>query len=355
MRVVFLIEDSLPNRFVGPELTPTLCSLIESGGWHPDGGVSVLASSTFPNHATFATGRDVESHRIFANDIWEGSSFVASPTVGPVGDTVFKAARRAGYSTAAILGDTTMIGCMGAAEADISWPPPGDPPPGLSRDLLGYPANRSVIEALGNSHAEALDTDLLYIHLNEPDSTLHRYGPDAPEARRRIREVDDDLATIVEILRPRWDETVLFVVSDHDQEVVDHELEPIDLPHELATAGLSGIAHNEGMIGIVYDSPGARRLKRLPMIQGASDVAPGVTIAWSERGRVFASGSDESAAARKTIAGQHGSPRTRTQVASVTGGHRAVGLVAQQISQHRPYATDYAPMISELLNLPLTR
>ena len=35
MRVVFLIEDSLPNDRVGPELTPTLWSLIEQGGWHP--------------------------------------------------------------------------------------------------------------------------------------------------------------------------------------------------------------------------------------------------------------------------------------------------------------------------------
>lgn len=355
MRVVFLIEDSLPNRCVGPELTPTLWSLIGDGGWHPDGGISVLASSTFPNHATFATGRDVNSHRIFANDIWDGSSFVCSATLGPVGDTVFDAAQRAKKSTGAILGDWTMVGCMGASTADVFWPPVDGVDSDTPVDCLGYPANEAVIEALSGSHRAALDTDLLYIHLNDPDSTLHLCGPEAEESMQRIREVDDDLSTIVDLLRPRWDDTVLFVVSDHDQETINHELEPIDLQAELIAAGVPGYAHNEGMIGIVYDSPGAWTLTRLGCIQGASDVADKITVVWSERGRVFGRASDDTETARKTINGQHGSPRTRTQVATVSGGHPIVPSVAQRISGHRPYATDYAWMIAELLDLPLER
>ena len=350
-RVVFLIEDSLPNGRVGPELTPMLWSLIGEGGWNPNGGVSVLASSTYPNHATFATGRDVASHRIFTNDVWDGERFVCSSTVGPVGDTVFLAAKRAGRSSAAIVGDQTMVGCMGATDADVHWPPAGVLPATVERDCLGYAANSAVIEQLASS--SALDADVLYIHMNDPDSTLHLFGPDAPETVDRIREIDDDLAAIVEMLRPRWDDTVLFIVSDHEQEAVNQNLEPINLLEELDHAGLPGHAHNEGTIGIVYDSPGAAVIKQLGLIEDAVDLdlnedGSAITLAWSGQGRVFGR-------SNTTLAGQHGSPRTRTQVATVSGGHAAVGDLATLLAARRPHATDYAQLIATLLGLPLNR
>lgn len=352
LRVAFVIEDSLANGRVGPELTPTLWSLIEQGGWHPNGGVSVLASSTYPNHATFATGTDVAEHRIFTNDVWNGEEFVCSSTVGPMGQTIFERARRAGVSTAAITGDQTMIGCMGARAADISWPPVSPLEKPLARDCLGYLANESVIEAFATSGA--LDTDLVYVHMNDPDSTMHLHGPDAPETISRIREIDDDLATIVDLLAPRWDETVLFVVSDHEQEAVDQTLSPIDLVFELDRAGISGIAHDEGTVGIVYDGPGAEVIERLDVVSGAVDLSRSaegaITLAWSDPGRVFGSTS--------SLGGQHGSPRTRTQVASVSGGHAVVPELAQQLadgfgsSTGRPHATAYANVISDLFSLP---
>ena len=345
MRVVFLIEDSLPNGRVGPELTPTLWSLIGEGGWHPDGGISVLASSTYPNHATFATGVDVDQHRIFTNDIWNGSEFVCSATIGPAVDTIFERARRAGVSTAAITGDFTMVGCMGAGRADISWPGPDPLPEATPTDCLGYAANSAVLEQLANSGA--LEVDLAYIHLNDPDSTLHRYGPDSPETLSRIRSVDDDLAAVVEMLQPAWEDTVLFVVSDHEQELVDHRHEPIDLAAELRAASLPGSAHNEGTVGIVYEGPGVEQLKRIPAVTDAIDVDPNsehgaISLVWSDPGRVFGSGSTG-------LAGQHGSPRTRTQVATVSGGHGVVKQLAAELAKRRPHATEWVPRIERLL------
>lgn len=352
MRVVFLIEDSLPNGRVGPDLTPTLWSLIEQGGWHPDGGISVLASSTYPNHASFVTGTDVKDHRIFTNDIWNGERFVCSSTVGPVGDTVFLAARRAGVSTSAVVGDQTMVGAMGAADADVHWPPAGVLPVGTAVDCLGYAANSAVLEQLASTGA--LDADLCYVHFNDPDSTLHVFGPDAPETTDRIRSIDDDLATAVELLRDRWDETVLFVVSDHEQETVDMTQAPIDLAAELVAAGMPGHAHNEGTIGIVHDGPGASMVRRLDSIVDAVDLDVGITLAWSGVGRVFGSNP-------KSLAGQHGSPRTRTQVATVSGGHPVVASLSRRLAAGlespgtRPLATDWAPLVAELLDLPLNR
>lgn len=342
MRVVFLIEDSLPNGRVGPELTPTLWSLISQGGWHAAGGVSVLASSTYPNHASFSTGTDVAAHRIFTNKVWNGHEYVCSSTIGPVGETIFTRAKDAGISTAAITGDQTMVGCMGGAEADIFWPLPGPPPSGLALDCLGYPANSEVLEQL--SRSGALDTDIVYLHLNDPDSTLHKFGPEAPETIQRIREVDDDLATAVELLKPRWDDTVLFVVSDHEQETVDATQAPIDLVAELDHAGMPGDAHNEGTIGVVNNSPGADVLGRLDVLTGAIDLDTDVTLVWSDAGRVFGR-------SPTTLAGQHGSPRTRTQVATVSGGHPAVASIAADLSANQPHATSWAPRIQSLFGI----
>ncbi|MGI9606308.1 MAG: alkaline phosphatase family protein [Acidimicrobiales bacterium] len=346
MRVVFLIEDSLPNGAVGPELTPTLWSLIEQGGWAPGGGTSVLASSTYPNHATFATGTDVQDHRIFTNRIHDGDRFVCSSTIGPVGETLFAAARAAGRTTSVVLGDNTMIGSMGAGEADVSWPPSNGPRDDVATDCLGYPANEVVIEQI--DELEALSADLAIVHMNDPDSTLHLHGPDAAEAASRIRAVDDDLAAVVERIRPAWDDTVLFVVSDHEQEAIDPDLEPVRFADELATAGLPGAAHDEGMAGIVYGGPGADRLRSLSAISGALDldVAEGISLVWSEPGRVFGGG-------HKTFRGQHGSPRTTTQVAAVAGGHPAVRAIARSLATRQPHASDWAPTMAALLGIPL--
>ncbi|RZV45549.1 MAG: hypothetical protein EX269_09585 [Acidimicrobiales bacterium] len=347
MRVAFLIEDSLPNGRVGPEHTPHLWRLItEEGGWAPDGGRSVLASSTYPNHASFVTGADVQQHRIFTNDVWdsEQEAFICSAFVGPAIETVFDAARRAGLSTSAILGDQTMVGSMDAPSADVHWPPMGEPPEGAATDSLGYMATSEVIAAADRLDAWA--ADLVFIHGNEPDSALHLYGPDAPETIDAIHQCDVQLAEMVDRLRPRWDETVVFVVSDHEQEQIDHRFDAIDLGAELDAAGLPGIAHNEGTVGLVIESPGAAAIRRLDPIEDAVDLDEGITLAWSGPGRVFGR-------RHKSINGQHGSPRTRTQVASVFGGHPVVKTLADELASTTPSATDYAPTMAALLGFDL--
>ena len=67
MKVVFVIIDALPNRLVNEELTPNLWQLAMGGGWNPRGGRAVLSTATYPNHATFATGRLPDSHGIFSS------------------------------------------------------------------------------------------------------------------------------------------------------------------------------------------------------------------------------------------------------------------------------------------------
>lgn len=345
MRVAFVVEDSLPNGRVGAKLTPTLWSLIEAGGWHAAGGRSVLASSTYPNHASFATGTDVAGHRIFTNDVWDGERFVCSSVNGPVGETIIDAARAAGRSVAAAMGDWTMLRCMGADRSDVHWPPSSQPVADIPRDCLGYPDRSVVLDAV--DRLEVFDHDLSIVHVNDPDSTLHLHGPGAAETTEMIRLVDADLARLVARLHPRWDETVLFVVSDHEQEQIDHGQPPIDMVKVLADAGLPGHAHNEGTVALVIDGPEPDLLVALPDVEGAQRMDAGVTLVWSGAGRVFGRGGG------KTIEGQHGSPRMMTQVATVSGGHPVVKRLATTLATRQPHATDWAPTIADLLQVPL--
>ena len=114
MRVIFVVIDALPNHWVSEEWTPNLWALLKSGGWSPSGGRAVLSTATYPNHASFVTGRDPSSHGIFVNRVWDGSQFVISSKIGPQGDTLFLAADRSGVSSAVVVGDHKLIGVMGA-------------------------------------------------------------------------------------------------------------------------------------------------------------------------------------------------------------------------------------------------
>ena len=105
MRVIFVVIDALPNQWVGEEWTPNLWSLVQGGGWNPSGGRAVLSTATYPNHASFVTGRDPSSHGIFVNRVWDGSQFVISSKIGTQGDTLFLAADRSGVSSAVVVGD----------------------------------------------------------------------------------------------------------------------------------------------------------------------------------------------------------------------------------------------------------
>jgi hypothetical protein len=70
-------------------------------------------------------------------------------------------------------------------------------------------------------------------------------------------------------------------------------------------------------------------------------------LAWSTPGRAF--GFEEMG----TELGTHGGPRTRTQVAVVTGGHPLVAPVAAAVAARRVNAADWAPTVAALLDLDL--
>ncbi len=341
MRVVFVVIDALPNRWVSAEWTPCLWDVIQNGHHNPHGGRAVLSTATYPNHATFVTGTQPAEHGIFVNRVWDGSEFVSAAKHGPKGDTIFLAADRHDIDARIVVGDHKLIGVMGGEDAYRHWPP-GGARPGVALDEFRYATDQSVLDAVDKT--AALDGDLAVVHFNDPDTACHLHGPNSPETGTRIKATDRAFGQLVEQLRPGWDDTVLVVVSDHDQEeVMSHGF---DLQARLDTSGLPGTVANEGTAAVVFDGPGVESLRQLDEIEGAQQLDNLHTLVWGPPGHVFGPWLDD-------LHGSHGSPRCASQVAVVGGGHPAASALGLAISESPPAAKSWAPAIAGLLGLSL--
>ena len=341
MRVVFIIIDALPNHLVSSEWTPNLWNLLSEGGWNASGGKSVLSTATYPNHATFATGRLPDSHKIFTNRVWDGEQFTISSEIGPQGDTLFKAAKRYGLECVTVVGDHHLIGVMGAEESSRIWPPEGKRID-VALDEFRYAADSAVLEAV-----EAIDlvsASLSFVHFNEPDTVCHIHGPDSDETKARIKKTDSTLGDFLDMLKPDWEDTVVIAVSDHDQEfVVEYGFE---LGDELNKRGLPGIVECEGTAALVLDGPSLDDLRMIPEVEDAVILDEHNNLVWGKPGHVFGPWLDD-------LYGSHGSPRCSTQVAIVGGGHPKARELAKQVSKKRPMAWEWARRINDLLGLDL--
>ncbi len=350
MKVVFTVLDALPARHVGEVHTPVLTALAREAGASPGRARAVMTAATYPNHATFATGARPRDHGIVSNFVPQTGTLVPAWELGPAVPTLFDACRAAGRSSAAVVGDQCLVGVMGARAADAHWPPNGEPPSHVRRDAHDYlDDDDTIVELLA-----ALDArpDLVVSQLNAPDTAAHVHGPDSEAALTIYHDTDARLAVLREHLD--WDDTVWFIVSDHDQEtVVDRE--PIDLRPAFAARGLEVFALPEGSATVVCGNGARDAATWLPEVEGVEGTAPlhlvdaslEACLAWSVPGRTF--GFVEMG----TEPGTHGSPRTRTQVAVVAGGHPAAARLAQAAAARTVSATDWAPTIATLLDLDL--
>lgn len=346
-RVLLLVLDGLPNRHVGPRITPTLAGWAAEGGRARDGGRAVLPTCTYPNHATFVTGVGPAGHGIWANNV-PGADGVVRPAgeVGPGGPTLFDACRAAGRRSTAVLGDQHLVGVMGAAAADSHWPPAGELPAGTATDAFGYAADGAVLDEL----CRAVDDgpDLLVAHLNEPDTAGHMYGPDSEAALEQYRATDAGLVRLHAALAPRWRDWTVLVVSDHDQETVTVE-EPVDLVAVADRAGVEVTVVPEGGAALVAgtDARDGRWLAEVDGVAGSRIVAPDLRLVWTAPGRYTG---DIAIGLR----GVHGGPGQSAQVAVCTGGHPSARAVAAALARRRPNAADWPTTVAALLELDLT-
>lgn len=342
-RVVMIIIDAMPHRYVSADLTPNLWRQVLAGGRAPMGATSLPVSVTYANHAAFVTGADPAQTGIYGNHTWiDGEGWVRAPKAGPRAPTVFTRLADAGGTSVLIVGDHKLVAQMGGDAADVVWPPDGWIPDGTKRCEFGYPADAAVV---GAARAASLDADFVVLHLNQPDTTSHLYGPDSAEALAQYRATDEAYGMLIDELADRWPDTILITVSDHDQEPVS-DLTPIEL-----IAPLAGFTHldvvHDGTAALVHgplDRPERRAIRAVHGVESLEPIGPNVWMVWTDPGRSFGETSIP-------IRGQHGSPRCRTQLAVVSGGHKRVAELVRRVENEPVSVLDWAPLIANALGL----
>jgi len=338
-RLVFAVLDAFPHDCVNAQWTPTLWSLSEEGGWARDGGRSILAASTYPNHATFITGTEPSRHLVYTNRALRDGQLRPAREVGPAASTLFQECRDAGKKSAGVFGDQNLVGVCGATEADAHWPPLGVLPDDAPKGELGYGADRAVVAALDALDLE--ETEFIFLQLDEVDTARHLRGPRGDGVLEQCRATDAALGEILARFRGSWRETLVIVVSDHDHEAVNPGA--VDLAREVAARGLDLEVDHEGTSALVVGEVAEAQLLELPGVEESLALSPGVRLVWGGPGQQF--GTDWG------LAAQHGSPRTMKQLAVVGGGHPAAEPLAKQICAASPRATDWADRARTFLAL----
>ena len=343
-RVVFLVLDGLPVEVVGPAVTPVLQDWCDASGTARHSVPGVLPSATYPNHASFVTGVDPSEHGIVGNHVPDGSGRIRpASTIGPATPTVFDAVVGAGLECSAVVGDQELIGVMGARRATRHWPPDGRVPDGAATDAHGYLHDDVTLPVLVEELTS--DADLVFGHLNAPDTAGHVFGPSG--AHDVYRETDARLSAVRDAIERRGDDTVVMVVSDHSMEAVT-EPEPVDLSPALEGTGLTWMP--EGTAAIVYgehdDVDGL--LAATAGVGGVRTLAPARHLVWCTPGRWLCfAGIDAER-------GMHGSPRTDRQLAAVVGTSPLVRDVDARVADGNFGATGWYDVLLEVLGVSPT-
>jgi hypothetical protein len=158
---------------------------------------------------------------------------------------------------------------------------------------------------------------VVFVQLNGPDTVAHIHGPDSEEAADAYREVDRCLAAIAAAVH--WEQDVVMVTSDHDQEAVSPSRR-IDLDALAYRKGVDVHVVHEGTAALLTGDE-SRRSEWLQGVPGVAGWAP----ADGDRRLVFSSSgwwfSDPD---YPDFHGAHGGPRTRGTVAVAAGATPAI-------------------------------
>ena len=139
--------------------------------------------------------------------------------------------------------------------------------PGSETEIHGFRPNISHVYNRSIPYKYRVDTvvewlssdvDLALLYFNEPDTTGHKYGPNSPEVRDKVKEMDGILGYLVEEFDSKklWSSVDVLVVSDHGMAKVDFTNKHIDLSDYIdmdaidkipTTGPVANILPNEGM------------------------------------------------------------------------------------------------------------
>ncbi len=346
-RVVLLVLDGFSPRHCTRAMAPNLVAAGEAGAWAPGGGRAVLASATYPNHASLVTGTEPAAHGIFANVTLTDTGPQPAEAVGARGVTLLDAARATGLTTAVVAGDPKILGVVGASRCNEHWPPGAVLPPGTPI-VRGYAANAVTFRVLVDVLERGVDVVLC--QLDNTDGLSHEFGPDSPEALAARAEADALVGELVGALRrtPRWTETILAVVSDHSQLATNPGEPPIDAGAALRRAGLEAEVIEEGSGALVRareENAATRVLQGLDGVAGAHGLAPRVLYVYAKPGRGFS-------AAGRLPRGIHGCPTTTPALGLATGGHPGVAALREAFAREAPTSATWPRLLARAVGVP---
>jgi hypothetical protein len=336
MSVVLIVLDGVGSRWVTADVMPTLFGWGVEGAIRPDGATSVLCSSTYPNFASIVTGALPAQHGILANEAVVDGVPRHAAEVGPGVPTFLDG------QSEVVVGDHHLIGVMAAHTAGRHWPPSGGIPDGIGRDEFGYVSDSEVTDRVVESLEDS--SELLFVQLNGPDTAAHIHGPDSVEAIESYRSLDGCLAIIDAALRSRWDETLLLVTSDHDQETVDLSLR-IDLGAVAHDRGVEVTVLDEGTAAVLV-GPGAQESAWFDDVSGVERslaVSDEARLVFSQPGWWFGGSS------APALRGAHGGLRTRSTVAVASGGGQALSKLSPAFTGARFGAEDWHHLVQVAL------
>jgi predicted AlkP superfamily pyrophosphatase or phosphodiesterase len=169
--------------------------------------VPPFPASTFPSHATLATGVQPDRHGILNNEFLDrerGPFRMADDSSWLLAEPVWATAERQGRRAAVYHWVFSYTPWRGVA-ATTRLP--------FSRDVKDDEKASRISEWIGRRGPDRPRLILSYWH--GPDAAGHRNGPEAPEVLRRVRQTDRLIGRLIETIARTGRRVALIVVSDH--------------------------------------------------------------------------------------------------------------------------------------------
>ncbi|MBU8975259.1 MULTISPECIES: ectonucleotide pyrophosphatase/phosphodiesterase [unclassified Lysobacter] len=211
--VILVSIDAFRADYLSPQATPNLARIAREGA-HADWMNPSYPSLTFPNHYTLVTGLRPDHHGVIHNrmsDAGIGGFAVADRNAVDDsrwwgGEPIWVTAEKQGVRSAswAWPGSSAAIGGVRPSQ----W---------VAYDERVPPARRvdDVLAWLGAPQAQR--PRLVSLYFEQLDKAGHDYGPDSPQVRATLRDLDAVIGRLYDGLAARGmlDRTDLIVVSDH--------------------------------------------------------------------------------------------------------------------------------------------
>jgi len=253
---------------------PTLTRMRREGAWFSEARVNVLPTVTGVGHATIGTGTDPRFHGIAVNNLFNRATGKVQPAYAGLDPQELMALTLADSWNLATNGAAVIIGQGGAIRATAGLVGRGSCLVGAKKvvaasyggndggwetntacytmsDALKPFTGRKVWEAVGGTHmghdiassskfrasslyqkfeAEALMavvdastagaddiTDLIYINMKGPDYAAHMHGPDSPELKATLAELDRQMAAYLALMEKKAGpgRSLTVITADH--------------------------------------------------------------------------------------------------------------------------------------------